>query len=129
VNSDVDVVVKLSDDGVESMLKEARSWREHPDGVDLNCFPAKSLQSGVRLVDDWEWLDNKDPKVAASIWAGRKFAWSCHRLLGWDVQCVQSAYVPIVRIIAGVDRKSGVACEVPSIFRQNPPEDCSLRVM
>lgn len=42
-NSDVDVVLQLRGDRVDRMLREAKAWRSSPDGLDINCFAAKSF--------------------------------------------------------------------------------------
>lgn len=123
--SDVDVVLRLSETGINEMLEEAKYWRSHPDGIDLNCFPFMSLNGPSEMVSDWGWLDTKEPAVSASIWAGRKFAWAAYRLFGWRGQCVQSAYVPIVKILACID-SNGLPVEVPNIFTPAAPIDSSL---
>eukprot|EP01053_Blabericola_migrator_P000174 Blabericola_migrator_1__173@NODE_1046_length_5613_cov_107_348539_g720_i0_p1_GENE_NODE_1046_length_5613_cov_107_348539_g720_i0NODE_1046_length_5613_cov_107_348539_g720_i0_p1_ORF_typecomplete_len1669_score297_36PAP_assoc/PF03828_19/2_2e05PAP_assoc/PF03828_19/11PAP_central/PF04928_17/2e05NTP_transf_2/PF01909_23/0_022Nrap_D2/PF17403_2/0_13_NODE_1046_length_5613_cov_107_348539_g720_i03115317 len=116
VHSDVDVVLQLGESGVKVMMAHIKRVRELPDGVDLNPFPSKTLGGFTQAIGDWSWVDEKDPSVAASIWAGRLFAWGIHRLYGWHVQCVQSAYVPIVRVLGCVSRQ-GMPMPVPEQLR------------
>eukprot|EP01054_Gregarina_sp_Poly1_P001513 Gregarina_sp_Poly_1__1512@NODE_137_length_13137_cov_148_628156_g122_i0_p1_GENE_NODE_137_length_13137_cov_148_628156_g122_i0NODE_137_length_13137_cov_148_628156_g122_i0_p1_ORF_typecomplete_len1524_score173_60PAP_assoc/PF03828_19/2_5e07PAP_central/PF04928_17/3_1e07NTP_transf_2/PF01909_23/0_033Nrap_D2/PF17403_2/0_08PsbU/PF06514_11/0_52_NODE_137_length_13137_cov_148_628156_g122_i0674011311 len=120
-SSDVDVVLQLGQSGVSAMLTQLRNTRNSPTGVDLNPFPSKTIGGFTPAIGDWSWTTEKSPSVAASIWAGRIFAWAIHRLYGWHVQCVQSAYVPIVRILGCVG-SDGRPRHVPEHLR---PHGCS----
>lgn len=59
----------------------------------------------------WRWLKRSPPEVAA-IWSGRILA---NRLVrfGWKVECVETARVPILRIVAAVNN-IGRPTRVPS---------------
>ncbi|EZG59407.1 hypothetical protein GNI_092420, partial [Gregarina niphandrodes] len=116
VKSDIDVVLMVSATQQQRLLSEARAVRD-AGGVDLNVFPAQSQTQPVSLVGDWSWLEEKVGPTAAAIWLNRKFAWAAHRLFGWSVQCVQSAYVPIIRVLACVDAQRALPCELPAPFR------------
>lgn len=54
-------------------------------------------------VGQWMWLSRSTREVAA-IWSGRVLGPRLARL-GWSVECVESARVPILRIVAAVDSK------------------------
>lgn len=59
----------------------------------------------------WKWLQRSTREVAA-IWSGRILGPRLARF-GWSVECVESARVPILRVIAAVD-SNGVPCAVNS---------------
>lgn len=124
-SSDVDVVLQLGASGVSAMLTQARKLRDNDIGLDLNPFPSRTQGGFTQAVGDWSWLSEKDPTVAAAIWAGRLFAWAVHRLYGWHVQCVQSAYVPIVRILGCVG-SDGHPHAVPDKLRPYSSVESSL---
>lgn len=116
-DSDIDVVMQLGQSCVDSLIKEIHSFKNN-GGLDINPFPpASRARMPPSLVkEDWSWLTQRHKSTAATIWAGRKFGWAVHRLLGWNVQCVQSAYVPIVRITACLNSR-GMPKQLPEFLR------------
>lgn len=62
-------------------------------------FPPNAKRR-AQNVGRWAWLD-RPTRVIAAIWSGRILALRLARL-GWSVECVESARVPILRVVAAV---------------------------
>jgi hypothetical protein len=93
-------------------------------GFNQNIF--KVLEQRRSFYGEWKWLKRSTREIAA-IWSGRILSSRLARF-GWSVQCVESARVPIVRVIAAVDTEGNPQPILPDDLKMDVDKKNGVRL-